>query len=916
MAKELRVIAPIVPAGDFEVANAKDIKAGDKRLDVALAEAAAEVAKKANKTDVNNELNKKASTEYVNAELSKKADKADVAAELVTKANKIDTETALAGKASVEGLASANEAIADLSTEQAALSARMDTFTRLEEGSTTGDAELADGRVGADGKTYENIGGAIRGQVTDLKSDLSDLKSDIYNDFDAQCKNESYIKNTWVNGSYVSGVYKSQYKYLVCTLDMITPNKKISLLIDDGFRLRSLVFDDSGNFIQQSAWTTGSLDLNKGKHYQLIIGRDPSDESEIADIITFKHAIRYINYMFDNVVNNKDIPMPYQPIVDFIDSEVININAQYNAFIDNDTLIPSVFVRGSIDNTGKYIRDGYGHRISTVAPFISKKRLTYSVKEGYSVKILQYDGEVTLYEGGITGEFDIFPDTYYSVVISKVTEDITKEADIKEYASAVKLVEKTDILFVPCEFVNGSRDANGELTTTGYMRRISSKEMFRMEKRTTFRINNGYEVRITSFDDDGNKIKSQSGLTDYVTLGDDRQYHITISKVNDDSETDYTANITLFRRKVYRIMRENKNHLRIMIFGHSYSADSWQYVPFILKNYGITCEIYLYYRGNDSINRLVQEWTDTTERGTDNFDITHIRRFCHIDTRYCEKWDKGDGVSGYSAKMILEKAASEGDLDLITLQTAPTEVYFTRTPGGNDPRVGCEPYIRQAISLIRDSYQGHAVLGWFCSYTRILPYNGNTGYPPVSGDEFDNRIGALKAAETSCLNEPFDMVIPAAAAVFSARTNETLASTSYSDIGNLWYSDAVHLQQGIPCYIANLTVVQAIFKKFYPNLSVFGDPTVITDDWCTERNCIMPSIHGSVKNWNAAAKRIAQKIAVIANEHPFEIVPVYFPSSSKELDFYDTNPDRYWADGLIDTSNIDNGLFTEQSGDA
>ncbi len=173
MAKELRVIAPIVPAGDFEVANAKDIKAGDKRLDVALAEAAAEVEKKANKTDVNNELNKKASTEYVNAELSKKADQTDVAAELVTKANKIDTETALAGKASVEGLASANEAIADLSTEQAALSARMDTFTRLEEGSTTGDAELADGRVGADGKTYENIGGAIRGQVTDLKSDLS-----------------------------------------------------------------------------------------------------------------------------------------------------------------------------------------------------------------------------------------------------------------------------------------------------------------------------------------------------------------------------------------------------------------------------------------------------------------------------------------------------------------------------------------------------------------------------------------------------------------------------------------------------------------------------------------------------------------------------------------------------------------------
>lgn len=52
------------------------------------------------------------------------------------------------------------------------IQARMDSFTHLEEGSTTGDAELIDGRVGADGTTYDNIGGAIRGQVTDLKNDI------------------------------------------------------------------------------------------------------------------------------------------------------------------------------------------------------------------------------------------------------------------------------------------------------------------------------------------------------------------------------------------------------------------------------------------------------------------------------------------------------------------------------------------------------------------------------------------------------------------------------------------------------------------------------------------------------------------------------------------------------------------------
>ncbi|MBR6288236.1 MAG: hypothetical protein IKR19_02695 [Acholeplasmatales bacterium] len=55
--------------------------------------------------------------------------------------------------------------------QDSVLSARMDTFTQLPSGSTSGDAELIDIRVGADGTTYSTAGDAVRGQVTDLKSD-------------------------------------------------------------------------------------------------------------------------------------------------------------------------------------------------------------------------------------------------------------------------------------------------------------------------------------------------------------------------------------------------------------------------------------------------------------------------------------------------------------------------------------------------------------------------------------------------------------------------------------------------------------------------------------------------------------------------------------------------------------------------
>ena len=127
--------------------------------------------------------------------------------------------------------------IGNQNTTISALSARMDTFSHLTDGSTTGDAELADIRVGYDGKTYATAGDAVRGQIGDLTDQIiwnnsfDIFKTDAYNTESGSAASITYTYDATTNTWDFSGTATGNSRYyifgdLTTTNNYIIPGKK------------------------------------------------------------------------------------------------------------------------------------------------------------------------------------------------------------------------------------------------------------------------------------------------------------------------------------------------------------------------------------------------------------------------------------------------------------------------------------------------------------------------------------------------------------------------------------------------------------------------------------------------------------------------------------------------------------------
>ena len=159
--------------------------------------------------------------------------------------------------------------------------ARINQFVALKNGSTTGDAELQDIRIGADGRTYETAGAAVRSQSARLAENNEVFQNDGFCHLNAGFEHGK-IDNT---GAEFPGNYR------VRTLGFHFYNRGIVIHPAPGFRYALHFYDADQNYIFESGWQYSEYSVAEKTLFRVVIAREVEDETEIANIQEFASAL-------------------------------------------------------------------------------------------------------------------------------------------------------------------------------------------------------------------------------------------------------------------------------------------------------------------------------------------------------------------------------------------------------------------------------------------------------------------------------------------------------------------------------------------------------------------------------------------------------------------------------------------------
>lgn len=267
----------------------------------------------------------------------------------------------------------------NLANHQTTLSNRMDTFTSLTSGSTTGDAELQDIRVGANGITYNNAGDAVRGQYTQLKEDLVKLNND-----------EVFINAEFINGTRNSSGISGNIKYRIISKTNITIPYDVILKCPSNRVMVTFLYEKDGTFISSS-----------GEQQTMYIPKN-------------------IPFAFMYMRNDDNVDTSLLPITEISNITVTKIDKYSNYGIDGKRILSGNWYWGNTNSSNVFEKDVI-RRMTSLNILKFENDIVIPKLDGYiiSARIFKGNTQVRLTSTDLDGDLIIYANEEFKLNIMR-----------------------------------------------------------------------------------------------------------------------------------------------------------------------------------------------------------------------------------------------------------------------------------------------------------------------------------------------------------------------------------------------------------------------------------------------------------------------------------------------------------------
>lgn len=205
----------------------------------------------------------------------------------------------------------------DLQTQINVEKSRIDNLSELDQGSTTGDAELQDIRVGANGVIFNNAGSAVRNQINNINNDIKN--SNIY---DINSSIISYEQKTSTGTAETSSNNRIVSNYIFGkkgTRITVPYNYKINILYYYTNSLNSF-YDSLGQWISDT-----TVILEKDTCFKILVAKTNDGNISVSEGNLIKTMI-ITDTLYRKVIKNKNYMTEMKTLYENLSNELFTIS--------------------------------------------------------------------------------------------------------------------------------------------------------------------------------------------------------------------------------------------------------------------------------------------------------------------------------------------------------------------------------------------------------------------------------------------------------------------------------------------------------------------------------------------------------------------------------------------------------------